>query len=189
MKELPGKHIKGREVLFFFFLSNLVYVFMLTVTIPEVMNFSGGMKLPDMLPGGYSYEYVNLLMATLGEKGRQAYLFHQLPVDMVFPFLFGVSNCLILAYLLHRMDKLEGSFVYLCLLPLLAGGFDYLENLGIVALLMSYPDVSRALTTVTGLFTILKSALTAFYFVVLIITLLVWGIGYFKKNKAPEVSK
>lgn len=36
-----------------------------------------------------------LLLSALGENGRHAYLFHQLPFDMLYPFLFGVTYCLI----------------------------------------------------------------------------------------------
>ena len=73
---------------------------MLTITIPMVMSFSDGMKLLDMMPAGYSAEYVNTLLNTLGEQGRNAYLFQQIPVDMVYPFLFAVSYCLLFAYFL-----------------------------------------------------------------------------------------
>lgn len=180
MNEFIRKNIKGQKVLFLFIITNLVYVFMLLVTIPKVMNFSNGMRLLDMLPTGYNVEYVNSLFDTLGEKGREIYLFNQIPIDMIYPFLFGISYCLVLAYFFQKLGKLNGYFLYLCLLPVVAGIFDYLENTGIIAMLINYPDLSKSLITTTNIFTIFKSVFTTVYFVILIITLIVVIIKYIK---------
>ena len=48
------------------------------------MAFSGGMKLLDMMPLGYDMDYINTLFETLGEKGRDIYLYNQIPVDMIY---------------------------------------------------------------------------------------------------------
>jgi len=153
---------------------------MLTITIPHVMNFSGGMKLLDMRPTGYNAEYVNTLLNALGEKGRHAYLFTQIPVDMIYPSLFGITNCLVFAYFLKKLGKLESSLFYLCFIPLFAGFFDYLENFGIITLLNSFPHNSFLLSQTTNLFTVLKSLFTTFYFIILIILLVLFGWNRFK---------
>ena len=175
MRDLIRGNINGRKVLLLFILTNIVYAFMLTVTIPHVMNFSGGMKLLDMMPGGYNAEYVNSLLSALGEKGRHAYLFRQIPVDMLYPFLFGISNCLVLAYFLNKLGRLESSYFYLCFLPILAGIFDYCENIGIITLLNSFPHNSYLLSETTNVFSVLKSTFTTLYFIILIIILIVFG--------------
>lgn len=72
LRNLILKNLNGKKVLFLFVLTNIVYVTMLTVTIPEVMNFSGGMKILDMMPAGYDVKYINALFETLGEQGRNA---------------------------------------------------------------------------------------------------------------------
>src|SRR3989339_595059 len=116
MKDLIKRNLNSKRVILLFVLTNIIYVIMLGITIPKVMSFSGGMKLLDMLPTGYTAEYVNSLLSALGEKGRDAYLFNQLPVDMIYPFLFGVSYCLILAYFLNKLGKFESRLFYFCLL-------------------------------------------------------------------------
>jgi hypothetical protein len=176
MKDLIIRNIQGKKVLILFAIANIVYVFMLFITIPKVMSFSGGMKLPDMLPTGYNADYVNALLSELGEKGRNAYLFKQIPVDMVYPFLFGVSWCLVLSWFLNKLRKLNGSLIYLCLLPLFAGLFDYLENIGMIVILNRYPDNPDFLTQATNVFTILKSLLSTFYFITLIAVVVAFGI-------------
>lgn len=181
MKKIILNNIQGKKVLFLFILTNLVYAFMLMVTIPKVMHFSGGMKLLDMIPTGYNLEYVKTLFDTLGEKGRNAYLFRQIPVDMIYPFLFGISNCLILAYFLKKLNKLSGLLFYLCFIPIVAGIADYVENVGIITMLMKYPNLSNGSVMITNIFSVIKSMSTTIYFVVLIIILIILGIKTIRK--------
>ena len=169
MKELIKRNISGKKVLVFFIFTNCVYAFMLLVTIPALMKFSGGMKILDMIPTGYNAQYVNALLNNLGEQGRHFYLFNQIPVDMIYPFLFGISYCLLLAYILSKIGMLNSNYFYLCLLPLFGGLFDYFENLGIITILNSYPHNSGWLSQITNIFSILKSLFTSFYFISLII--------------------
>jgi hypothetical protein len=172
MRNLIKRHLIGSRILILFILSIAVYVFMLTVTIPEVMNYSGGMKLLDMMPTGYNAEYINTLLKALTENGRHAYLFHQIPVDMVYPILFAVSNCLILAYFLNKLKVLDSLLFFFCFLPLLAGLFDYLENIEIITMLKTFPNNPPLLSQTTNVFSVLKSGFTTFYFIVLIITVI-----------------
>ena len=173
MREIVKKNISGREVLLLFILTNFIYVLMLTFTIPKVMSDAQGLKLLDMMPGGYSAETVNTLFNTLGEKGRNAYLFMQLPLDMIYPFLFAISSSVLLAYFLNKLEKLEVRLFYLCFIPLLAGAFDYCENIGIITMLNNYPENSDFLSKATSVFTVLKSSCTVIYFIVLITILIV----------------
>lgn len=177
IRKLIGNNIGGKKVLFFFLLSTAVYVFMLTITIPRVMSFSGGMKILDMMPTGYDATYVNELFAKLGEQGRHAYLFGQIPLDLVYPALYGIGFCLVLAWFLKMLGKLQGSLIYFCLLPVVAGFFDYCENFGIIGMLTQFPEIPTALIQTTNIFSILKSSLTTIYFVVLIVVLITFGLN------------
>lgn len=182
MKNWINRNIQGRKVLLLFILANIVYTIMLTVTIPKVMSFSDGMKLLDMMPTGYNTEYVNALLNALGEEGRNAYLFTQIPVDLIFPGLFGISYCLLFAYFLNKIGKLNGYYWGLCWFPILAGLFDYFENFGIIAILNSYPDNSISLAQTTNIFSVLKSVFTTLTFTTLIVLLIVFIIGKLRKR-------
>ena len=187
-KSMIKKNLRGKRIIILFILTNVVYAAMLTITIPRVMAFAGGMKLLDMMPTGYNSDYVDSLMLALGEKGRSAYLLNQLPLDMVYPLLFGVTYCLVLAYILNRLGKLDGYLFYLCLMPLVAGSFDYCENIGIISILSSYPNNPPTLSGITNVFSILKSACTTIHFTVLTIALIWWAInGFFSRNASPPV--
>ncbi len=176
-------NISGKKVLGLFILTNAVYVFMLTVTIPKTMGFSNGMKLLDMMPMGYDVNYVSELFNSLGEIGRGTYLTNQIPVDMIYPLLFGLTYCLLLAYFLKKLNKLNVPFVYLCLLPVIAGIADYLENFGIIAMLKSYPELTEIAVKTTSSFSVIKSISTSVFFIILIITILMFGIKTMKERK------
>jgi hypothetical protein len=183
IQDIIRQNIQGKKVLLLFLLTNIVYAAMLLITIPKVMDFALGMNLLDMMPMGYNLEYVESLFQALGPEGRNAYLYRQVPLDMVYPFLFGISYCLVLAYFLNKLNKLKFPFVYLCLLPLIAGISDYLENFGILALLNGYPKISNSMVTLTSSFTFLKSISTTLYFIILIGILL---LSPLKKSGYPK---
>jgi len=181
------KHIlkfsTGKTVLLLFLLTNVVYVIMVAITIPRVANFANGMKLLDMLPAGYNLEYVQELFTALGEEGRHFYLSVQLPIDMIYPLLFAISFCLLLAWLLQKINKQHGRLFYLCYLPLIAGAADYLENIGIITLLKHFPDITQQAVQITSLFSVLKSTATSLYFVLLLLVLIWLGVVSIKKRK------
>ena len=177
------KNISGKKVLVLFILTNVVYLFMLFVTIPKTMGFSNGLKLLDMLPTGYNQEYVNELFRTLGENGRETYLTNQIPVDMIYPLLFGLTYSLLLGYFLKKLNKLKSPFIYLCLLPIIAGIADYLENIGIITMLNSYPDLTETIVNATNTSSVIKSTSTSIFFIALIVILIILGIKFLKRNK------
>lgn len=184
MKNLIKKYLNGKTVLLLFILCNVVYGIMLIGTIPEVMHYSGGMKILDMMPTGYDTQYVNTLFSTLDTVGRDSYLYHQLPLDLIYPALFGISSCLVLAYFLNKLGKFDSKLFYLCFIPLVSGFFDYCENIGIISMLRVYPNISSLQVQITNAFSVLKSIFTTIYFIALIITLLaVAKESYFSKKK------
>lgn len=181
---LLEKHISGKKVLGLFILTNVVYMFMLFVTIPKTMAFANGMNLLDMMPAGYNLSYVNKLFNTLGEIGQETYLTNQIPIDMIYPFLFGVSYALLLGYFLKKLKKLSTPYSYLCLLPIIAGIADYLENFGIITMLKSYPELTKNMVRTTSTFSMVKSISTSLFFVSLIIILIIFGFKTLRsKNK------
>ncbi len=180
------KNISGKKVLGLFILTNIVYTFMLTVTIPKTMGFSNGMILLDMMPTGYDLNYVNELFTTLGENGRLIYLTKQIPVDMIYPLLFGLSYCLLLGYFLKKLKTFYSPYTYLCLIPIIAGIADYLENLGIITMLNNYPELKETIVYATNMFSVIKSISTSIFFIALIIVLITLGVKLLKINTSAN---
>ena len=172
-EEKSNKTVKGKIVLFLLILTNFVYIYMMLVSIPQVMEFSGQMKIPDMMPIGYEPEYLFSLFEKLGEQGRNVYLHHQLPVDLLYPLLFGITYSLVILYLLQKLQKLNSETYYLGLLPIMAGVFDYLENFVIINMLDSFPVISASTIKLCAFFTVFKSMLSSICFVVIIVLVLI----------------
>jgi hypothetical protein len=167
----------GKNVILFFIPAMIVYALMLSYTIPKVEEHSDGKKLFDLLPGGYSYEYAKELLTVLGDKGRDLYLYIQLPLDFLYPGLFAISCSLLLSWLFLKITEPSSRWFYFCLIPVAAGAFDYAENILIVSMISGYPDISQGQVEIASLVMISKSALTTLFFIVLTIV----GISCFAK--------
>jgi len=169
------RNIQAKWVIFWLVLTYLIYSVLLFIIIPDLMVFTGGKPIFNVMPFGYSEEYVKTILSMMGEEGRKSYLHHLIPVDLFFPFMFAYSNFILTGYLLNRLAALRGGFIYLCLLPVFASWFDYLENLGVMAMLMKYPEESNALVQFCDFFSVTKSLLITIYFgVLLMILFLIW---------------
>lgn len=168
----------GKNVILFFIPAMLVYILMLFYAIPNVEKYANGMKLFDLSPGGYSYEYARELLTNLGDSGRDLYLYRQLPLDFLYPGLFAISCSLLLSWLFQKIESPSSRVFYLCLIPLAAGAFDYIENILIVSLITGYPEISSGQVGISSFMTIAKSVLTTLFFIVLSVS----GIAYFVKR-------
>lgn len=168
----------GKNVILFFVPAIIVYVLMLSYTIPSVEKYSNGMKLFDLSPGGYTYEYAKELLVNMGNGGRDLYLYNQLPLDFLYPALFAISCSLLLSWLFLKIKSPSSKLFYFCLVPVAAGVFDYIENIMIISLLTGYPDISSAQVGVSSFVTIVKSALTTIFFLILTVA----GISFFLKR-------
>ena len=159
----------GKVVLAFFIPAIIIYFIMLLYTIPQVTEYAPGMKLFDLSPTGYSIEYANELLTALGSDGRGMYLYRQLPLDFVYPGLFAISCSLLLSWLFLKSQNKSSKIFYFCFVPVVAGLFDYLENICFIQLLTSYPKISDISVSLASTMTIVKSGLTTVFFVLLII--------------------
>lgn len=159
-----------------FAVTTAVYVTMLTVTLPKLQAFSGGLSVPDMMASGYDAAYLNMLFDRLGEVGRHFYLRRQLALDMLYPVLFAAAYGVLLAYLPAKADLSRAWAKRLPLLPVLAGGFDYLENGMLALMLHRYPDISAVQAVSASAFTAAKSLFGALTLLAVAVLLALWEI-------------
>lgn len=175
----------GKNVLLFLIPSLVIYFSMLLYTIPMVKQYASGMELFDLSPTGYSYEYSMKLLEILGDKGRDTYLYIQLPLDLIYPALFAISSCLLLAWVFSKGKVSAPAMYYLCMIPMFAGLLDYLENIHIFLMITNYPDISENQVAISSLMTVGKSVLTTIFFALLIVGLIKWGqIKYRSSNES-----
>ena len=151
-----------RNILINFFIAAVIYNIMLQITIPHIEAYLEGNHLFDLQPGGYSFENAVNLVAML-QPIKTYYLGVQLPLDFLYPLFMAVSGSLLLA----RLSKGSPYAVQVILLPILAGMFDYLENIGII--LMLTRDLTQWLVFLSSAFSILKSLFTLLFITVIVI--------------------
>jgi len=153
----------------------IVYGVILLYTIPSVLELAPDMALFDMSPAGYSVEYAVQLLAAIGVTGRQTYRALQLPLDFVYPALFAITYTLLLTWLFKKGFSWDSPIFYLTLVPAVAGLFDYLENMGIIQMLRSYPDLSPGVVMYASISSIVKSLFTIGFYLLFLVGLIAFA--------------
>jgi hypothetical protein len=162
------RHASGRRVLVLFCITLVLYLAILFYSIPAVTAQAPGMRLFDMSPYGYSPAYAKELLSAIGPAGRDAYLRLQLPIDLVYPGFFAITYTMMLVWLFKKSCRPASKVFFLALVPAAAGLFDYLENIGILAMLGSFPAVSPGAVYATSACSVVKSTLTVAFYVLLL---------------------
>ncbi len=142
-----------------------IYLIMVTVTLFHLETVSGLVPF-DMRPLGYSHAEATALLSALGAEGRAYYLTRQIPLDTVYPALLALTLCAALCWMGYRVPNSKLVRIGL-FLAFGAALFDYAENLGIVALIRTWPNTPAPLVIAASAATIVKSGLTSFAVLVL----------------------
>jgi len=88
------------------------------------------------------------------------------------------------AWLLKKNYGLESKVYYALYIPILAGLFDYAENVFIIMMLKAYPDIDSSLVTAASSATIMKSILSSIFFTLLSLSIIqVMWKSIFKKQR------
>ena len=131
---------------------------MIFITLAHIETLSG-LRPFDMRLGGYSAEQANSLLSALGSSGRRYYLTRQIPLDLVYPALMALTLVSLLKWLglrgAHR--KLVQIGVWF---SIGAAVVDYLENVGICLMILSWPETSANTVLAASVASIAKSGLT-----------------------------
>ncbi len=120
----------------------------------RIQALSGGVGPLD-LQFSYTPETAYEMLTAYGE-GRMFYALIQVTADVVYPVVYTLLFSLLLTYLFQRGFPGNAALQRLALLPFGAMLADYLENIGIVTLLLSYPAQLPAVAQAASLFTTLK---------------------------------
>ncbi len=148
----------GKAAILFGLSAMIVYLLMVLGTLKHLSDLA--MVLPfDLRPTGYSQADAAGLLEALGEAGRQYYLMRQIPLDTLYPALLALTLISTLRWRAARsgptvMTRIGGP------LAVMAAAFDYLENLGIVFMLLVGAEPYPMLIHAASMASILKSALT-----------------------------
>lgn len=144
------------------------------IGVAGLLQITNGANILDF-EFGYSTAEAYDLLTALGEQGRSFYLTRIIPIDFPFPFTYMLFYAGWIALLVKNTVP-NSKAKYFLIVPILAMLFDWIENIGIIAMLRNYPSLPVwAVTTssVSGMlktiFTVSSIAIIAILFVVFMI--------------------
>jgi hypothetical protein len=112
-------------------------IYFLTSAEARIKERSGGLGVPDLLHG-FSADELYARLEAYGDSGRAIYLRAEL-VDLVYPLAYGVCFAFLIALAARRVLRADSPWRLLCLAPLSATCFDYLENTCFFTILLRWP--------------------------------------------------
>ena len=163
---LLTKLATGKLVILFLFLMIAVNVFVLPAIYPSFETLD--------MQSSYSPERAYQLIGSYGEEGRQYYALIELTLDVVYPIIAALFFSSLTIYLFRRVFPLNSFWQKLPLLGPIVMAVDYLENTGIVVMLLSYPRRLDVIAQLTNMFTIAKFALSQLELILIVVGLLGW---------------
>jgi hypothetical protein len=156
--------------------------------VAQLKEITGGTGILDMMVL-YTPDQAYALFAAMGEAGRTFDLTHMVPLDMFFPFVYSLFDAVAITWLLHRWLPAGSRWHRLNVVPVVGGIADYLENFGIITMLLAWPaqlpDIAR-FTMVAGLLKFLFGALA---FIIIFGALAGWVVSFIKNRsgRSPEL--
>jgi hypothetical protein len=145
---------------------------MINVTLAHIQAVSGHVPF-DMRPFGFEPADAATLLDALGVDGRAYYLSHQIPLDTLYPAMLASTLIATLCWMGRRMP--DSKLVRLgIVLSVGSALFDYIENLGIVVMIWTWPDVSGPLAYAASTATIAKSAITTLAVLLVLLLGVIW---------------
>jgi uncharacterized membrane protein YhaH (DUF805 family) len=130
---------------------------------------TGALAGPLDLQFGITAGSAAAALEAYGQAGRQNYVWIELLIDGVYPilyaFLFGAALCGI-----YRRAFAEDAWLqWLPLVPFLGAAADYVENIGVVGLLLTYPPVSDPWLTIASVGGLVKWSMVLLSLLLLIV--------------------
>ena len=148
---------------------------------PTIERLSGGLPTLDLRPS-FTPDDAYELFTALGTEGRQAYRFFHLVPDTLFPLGYSLMFAFIAAWFLVRLLPRDHRLHLLCLIPLVSGLADLLENYCLVFAGLAYPGRMDWLVRGAFLMNRIKFGLLPIGLVFLIVIVVIWFI---RKRPGP----
>lgn len=144
--------------------------------VPQLKHLSGGVGVIDST-FNYSADQVYSMIEAYGPKGRKVHIILEI-VDFIFPLIYSLFFSLCVTLITRQMFPLNTFTKTICLLPLSIILFEYVENIGVLTMLFSYPRRLDVLASITNAATILKTLVTVYS----LLAIIAGGISFFLKK-------
>jgi len=123
-----------------------------------LLEVTGGASILDF-EFGFTYEKALAMLGALGADGRSFYLTKIIPLDFLFPLSYMLCYSSLIALLL-KYTSLRKPGIYLLMFPVLGMLCDWTENIGIIVMLNSYPNLHEWVVSLTSTAGIIKAVLS-----------------------------
>lgn len=162
---------------------SVMVLFMITVLPNQsasAKQSSGSLESPDT---SFFYSPGDLLQMAddFGEEGREDYIHSRWTFDLIFPLVYISFLAVGISWFYQHQEKSPDWVGYTNLLPILAGAFDYTENIAASLFMAQYPDLIPGLPFFTSLISAIKWLLVGgsflFYFILSLAALYQWIRG------------
>ena len=142
-------------LLFVVFLAVINYS---AIGVAGLLRITGGANILDF-EFGYTHEEATNMLTALGAEERAFYLTRIVPLDYPFPFTYMLFYAGFISLLIKHTKQKE-QLGYLLFVPVLAMLCDWMENIGIIAMLNSYPNVPEWSVSLASIMGMLKTIFT-----------------------------
>lgn len=163
---LLTKLASGWLVILFLLLVIAVNIFVLPAIYPRFDTLD--------LQSSYSPEKAYQFIDSYGEEGRQYYAIIELTLDVIYPLLSALMFSSLTIYLFRRVFPLHSFWQKLPLLGLVVMLVDYLENTGILVMLLNFPRRLDPVAQIANIFTVTKYALSNAELVLMLLGIIGW---------------
>jgi hypothetical protein len=150
----------NRRLLALFFMVLVFPLMILPWAAERFAAYSGGGQPLDV-SFGFSPAEAYATLDALGPDGRTFYLVFQLTGDVAWPIISALFLSTLLAWLFARGLPATSPLHRLVMVPFLVLAADYAENVGIIALILAYPQQLNGVAQLTSALQTLKWALVA----------------------------
>ncbi len=157
-----------KSLLIFLAIYLLFNGYILKNTESKIIELAGkSVRIID-LTFGFNPQKTLMMVSEYGDAARSFYARTEMTTDIAYPIVYAFLYGIILS-LLYR----KTSYAWVNVLPFIGLFFDYLENINIVILLITYPQQSLAIAILCEIFELMKW-LTLGSFILVII----FGLAY-----------
>ena len=125
------------------------------------------------------------LISSYGEQGRESYIAVEVTLDLLYPFVTALMFSLMTFYTFRRAFPSKHRVVYFAFASYSVLLADYLENVCIVFMLLSYPREVLTIAKIANFFTITKFVLTPLQ-LLFIVGLVGWLIRVIRSRSSGE---
>lgn len=142
-------------ILIAFFLISFIFVEGGIAGSRVVAKYNDGYGTFDMK--SYDSEIVRDILGDMSAKGINVYKLYYL-FDFIFIIAFGILQCKV-SIALYRWCKLDSAWLFACVIPLIRGLTDFIENVLLLKTLFSFPVVNDIIIKSSSVCTQVKLAM------------------------------